>query len=87
MSSPKEVVVVSAARTAVGSFGGSLKDIPPCKLAELAFVEAIRRSGVDASAVEQSVLGNVIHTESRDMYISRVAAVNAGIPKESPALT
>ncbi|MEM7208365.1 MAG: acetyl-CoA C-acyltransferase family protein [Pseudomonadota bacterium] len=87
MSTVSEVVIVSAVRTAVGSFGGSLKDVEPCKLGELVIAESIRRAGIEASDVGHVVLGNVIHTEARDMYISRVAALNAGVPKEAPALT
>ena len=87
MSDTQQVYIVNGTRTAVGSFGGSLKDIEPCKLGELVIREALTRAGVEAEAVEHVVLGNVIHTEARDMYISRVAALNAGVPKEAPALT
>ncbi len=87
MSSFNEVVIVNGARTAVGGFGGSLKGVPPCELGQLVIGEALKRAEVDPDLVGHVVLGNVIHTESRDMYISRVAALNAGIPKETPALT
>jgi acetyl-CoA C-acetyltransferase len=74
-------------RTAVGGFGGSLKDIAPTKLGAIVIREALARAGVDAGEVQQTVMGHVINTEPRDMYLSRVAAVDAGIPVESPALT
>ena len=84
MNTP-EVFVVSAARTAIGTFGGSLKDVPPADLATTAVKAALQRSGVDPAQVGHLVMGNVIPTETRDAYISRVAAMNAGIPKETPA--
>ncbi len=87
MSSINEVVIVNGVRTAVGGFGGSLKDKSPCELGQLVCSEALKRAEVEPEAVGHVVLGNVIHTEARDMYISRVAAINAGIPKETPALT
>ncbi|MGH8385158.1 MAG: acetyl-CoA C-acyltransferase family protein [Pseudomonas sp.] len=84
MNNP-EIFVVSAARTAIGTFGGSLKDVPPVDLATTAIKAALERAAVDASLVGHLVMGNVIPTETRDAYISRVAAMNAGIPKETPA--
>ncbi|SDP29022.1 acetyl-CoA C-acetyltransferase [Pseudomonas arsenicoxydans] len=84
MNTP-EVFVVSAARTAIGSFGGSLKDVPLADLATTAVKAALQRSGVDPAQVGHLVMGNVIPTETRDAYISRVAAMNAGLPKETPA--
>jgi acetyl-CoA C-acetyltransferase len=84
MSSP-EVFIVSATRTAIGTFGGSLKDVPMADLATTAVKSALLRSGVDPAQVEHVVMGNVIPTEPQDAYISRVAAMNAGIPKETPA--
>lgn len=84
MNTP-EVFVVSAARTAIGSFGGSLKDVPLADLATTAVKAALQRSGVDPAHVGHLVMGNVIPTETRDAYISRVAAMNAGLPKETPA--
>lgn len=87
MSSFNEVVIVDGARTAIGAFGGSLKGISPCELGQLVIAEALKRAQVEPDAVGHVVLGNVIHTESRDMYISRVAALNAGIAKQTPALT
>ena len=83
----KEIVIAGAARTAVGSFGGSLKDMPPCELATTVAKAAIERAGIQAEQVDQAFFGNVIHTEPRDMYISRVASRQAGVPDHAPALT
>lgn len=83
----KEIVIASAARTAVGSFGGALKDTPPCDLATTAAKAAIERAGIQADQIEQAFFGNVIHTEPRDMYLSRVASRQAGVPDHAPALT
>ena len=80
--SDREVVIVSGVRTAIGDYGGSLKDMPPTELGAKVIREAIRRAGVDVKSIGQCVIGNVIHTEPRDMYISRVAAVNGGLPVE-----
>ena len=82
-----EVYVVSAVRTAIGTFGGSLKDIPPTELASRVTAEAVRRSSVAPAEIGHVVFGQVVQTEPRDMYVSRVAAVDAGIPVETPALT
>jgi acetyl-CoA C-acetyltransferase len=84
MNTP-EIYVVSAARTAIGTFGGSLKDVPLADLATTAVKAALERAAVDPALVGHLVMGNVIPTETRDAYISRVAAMNAGIPKETPA--
>jgi acetyl-CoA C-acetyltransferase len=84
MNTP-EIYVVSAARTAIGTFGGALKDVPPADLATTAVKAALQRAAVDPALVGHLVMGNVIPTETRDAYISRVAAMNAGIPKETPA--
>jgi acetyl-CoA C-acetyltransferase len=81
----KEIWVVSAARTAIGSFGGALKDVSLTELATAAVTGAMERSGVVPEQIEHVVLGNVIPTEPRDAYLSRVAAMNSGIPKETPA--
>ena len=81
----KDIFVVGAARTAIGSFGGALKDVPPCDLATTALREAIARSGVDAAQVGHVVLGNIIATEPKDAYLARAAALEAGLPKETPA--
>ena len=82
-----EVYVVSAVRTAIGTFGGSLKDIPPAELASRVTAEAVRRASVAPAEIGHVVFGQVVQTEPRDMYVSRVAAVDAGIPVETPALT
>lgn len=82
-----DVFILSGQRTAIGDYGKALKDVPPTKLGEIAIRAALAKSGVEAKDIQQVVLGNVIHTEPRDAYISRVAAVNAGIPVEAPALT
>jgi acetyl-CoA C-acetyltransferase len=87
MSEKKEVVFVGAARTAIGTFGGSLKDISACDLGAIAVKEAFARAKVDPAQAGQIVIGNVIHTEPRDMYVSRVIGINAGMAKESAALT
>jgi acetyl-CoA C-acetyltransferase len=83
----REVYLVSGVRTAIGTFGGSLKDVAPCDLATKVTAEALARSGVAAADIGHVVFGQVLHTEARDMYISRVAMINAGIPVETPALT
>lgn len=80
-----EVYIVSAARTAIGSFGGTLKDTPLSQLATTAVHAALQRSGCAAERIGHVVLGNVIPTEPQDAYVARVAAMNAGIPKETPA--
>ena len=82
-----EVYVVSAVRTAIGTFGGSLKDIPPAELASRVTAEAVRRASVAPADIGHVVFGQVVQTEPRDVYVSRVAAVDAGIPVETPALT
>ena len=74
-------------RTAIGDYGGSLKDFAPTDLAARCVKEALSRASVAPDEVGHVVFGNVIHTESKDMYLSRVAAINGGIPKEVPALT
>ena len=81
------VYIVSATRTAIGDFGGGLKDFAPSQLGSLVIAEAIRRAGLAPADVQHVVLGQVIQSEPRDAYISRVAAVNAGVPVEAPALT
>ena len=81
----KEVVVVGGVRTAIGKFGGSLKDVPPTQLGEIVVRELLARSNVEAKDVGHVVFGNVIATEPRDFYLSRVASINAGIPESTPA--
>jgi len=83
----REVVVLSGVRTAIGDYGGSLKDIPATELAAKVVREAVSRSKVAPEDVGHLVFGNVIHGEPKDMYVSRVAAINGGLPKETPALT
>jgi acetyl-CoA C-acetyltransferase len=83
----REVYIVSGVRTAIGDFGGSLKDLPPTELAAGVTREALSRASVAGDEVQHVVFGNVIHTEAKDMYLSRVAAVNAGITQDAPALT
>ena len=83
----REIVVLSGVRTAIGDYGSALKDIPPSELAAQVIREAVKRAGVDPKQVGAMALGNVIHTEAKDMYISRVAALKAGLPQESTALT
>jgi acetyl-CoA C-acetyltransferase len=85
MSQDKNVLVLSAVRTAIGKYGGGLAAVPPCDLAATVVREAVRRSGVHSEDVGHAVFGHVIHTEPRDMYLSRVAAVNGGLPVETPA--
>jgi acetyl-CoA C-acetyltransferase len=87
MTEGRTVAILGAARTAVGKYGGSLKEVPPTDLGAIAVREAIRRAGIDAQDVDQVVFGNVIHTEAKDMYFARVVALHAGIRVESPALT
>ncbi len=87
MSSEREVVILSAVRTAIGKYGGSLKDHPPTELAAAVVREAVKRAGVEASEVGHVVFGNVIHTDVHDMYLSRVAAIKGGLPVETPAFT
>lgn len=82
----REVVVVSAVRTAIGSYGGSLKDYAPHSLASLVAAEAIRRAGIAPEIVGHSVFGNVMPTEPSDAFLSRVAAISAGVPEASPAM-
>jgi acetyl-CoA C-acetyltransferase len=81
------VVITSAARTAIGSYGKSLKDVPPTELGTIAATAALERSGIEGDKVEHVVFGNVIHTEARDMYMARVVGIQSGIPQESPAFT
>jgi acetyl-CoA C-acetyltransferase len=87
MTALNDVVIVSATRTAIGDFGGSLKDVSPTRLGAIVIAEAIRRAGIEAAAVEHVVMGQVIQSEPKDMYLSRVAAMEAGIPATVPALT
>jgi len=83
----REVVVLSAVRTAVGKFGGALKDIPPSELAARVVCQSVQRSGLLPGDIGNVVFGNVIHTDAKDMYLARVAALRGGLPVETPALT
>ena len=87
MNEQREVVILSGVRTAIGDYGGSLKDIPPTELAAKVVREAVSRAKVDPKDIGQCVFGNVIHTDTKDMYLSRVAALKGGLPPESGALT
>jgi acetyl-CoA C-acetyltransferase len=83
----REVVILSGVRTAIGDYGGSLKDIAPSDLAARVVKEAVARAKIDPASVGQCVIGNVIHTEAKDMYISRLACVNGGLPHGTGAMT
>ena len=87
MDNGRDVLVLSGTRTPIGKYGGGLAAVPPCDLAATVVRESVSRAGVDPSDVGHAVFGNVIHTETRDMYLSRVAAVNGGLPVETPAFT
>ena len=87
MSEVRDVVVLSGVRTAIGDYGGALKDIAPTELAGQVIREAVKRAKVDAAQVNQLVFGNVIHTEAKDMYLSRVAAIKGGLSQDATALT
>src|SRR6266700_5733537 len=85
MEQGRNVLVLSGVRTAIGKYGGGLAAVPPCDLAATVVRESVRRAGVRPEDVGHVVFGNVIHTETRDMYLSRVAAVNGGLPVATPA--
>ena len=82
-----DVVITSAARTAIGSYGKSLASVPPSDLGAVAAVGALERAGISGDHVDHVVFGNVIHTEPADAYMARVVGMKAGIPKETPAYT
>ncbi len=82
-----DVYLTSGVRTAVGDYGGSLKDQRPGDLAAQVVREAVSRAGIAPETVGHCAIGNVIHTEAQDMYISRVAALGGGLPHETPAVT
>jgi acetyl-CoA C-acetyltransferase len=84
--SQREVVVLGAARSAIGTFGGSLADMEPAELAGLVMKAAVERSGVDAKSINYVTVGNTIPTESRFAYVARVAAIQAGLPMDSVAM-
>lgn len=83
----RDVVILDGVRTAIGTFGGSLAGVPPTALATAVAKEAIARSGVEPGQIGASIFGHVINTEARDMYMGRVAAVDAGVPEDAPGLT
>ena len=83
----REVVVVSGVRTAIGDYGGSLKDLSTTRLGAIAIKEAVARAKVDPASVGHVVMGSVIHGEAKDMYMARVAAIEAGISVGTPCLT
>ena len=87
MQNGREVVIVSGVRTAIGAFGGSLKDHPPTALGAACVREAVSRAGVDPATVESCVFGNVQQTDTRDPYLARVAAIEGGLPIEASAVT
>ena len=83
----RQVVFLSGVRTAIGGYGGSLKDVPPGDLAATCVREAVKRAGIDPTDVGHVVFGNVIHTDPHDHYLARIAGVKGGLPHEVPALT
>ncbi len=87
MANGREVVILSGVRTAIGDYGGSLKDIAPTELGARIVREAVDRAKIDPQQIGQCVFGNVIHTEAKDMYLSRVVGVNGGLSHASGALT
>jgi acetyl-CoA C-acetyltransferase len=82
-----DIFIVAGVRTAIGTFGGTLKDTTPSTLVAAVAREAVRRSGADPAEIGLSVFGQVVQTEPRDMYISRVAVIEGGLPQETVALT
>lgn len=86
-SMPEPVVILSAVRTAIGAFGGGLKDVAPSQLGAIVIREAIARAGVAAETIDHTIMGQVIPTVPQDAYLARVAALEAGIPAAAPALT
>lgn len=87
MTGARNVVFVSAVRTAIGTFGGSLKDLEPTKLGATVVRETVARANIDPDRIESVVMGNVVQTNTRDPYLARVAAIEAGLPISTPALT
>jgi acetyl-CoA C-acetyltransferase len=83
----EDIYIVGATRTAIGTFGGGLSSLRPAELGEIVIREAIARAGLTPDKVDHLVMGNVVQTMPQDVYLARVAAVNAGIPVEAPALS
>jgi acetyl-CoA C-acetyltransferase len=83
----RDVVILSGVRTAIGDYGGALKDISPVELAAKVVAEAVKRAGIDPFEIGHGVFGNVIHSEPRDMYLARAACVNGGLPHTIASLT
>lgn len=81
-----DIVLLDGARTAIGTFGGSLAATPPIELGATAAKAALERSGVDGAQIGHVAFGHVINTEPRDMYLSRVASMDAGVPDTAPAM-
>ena len=86
MTAMTDIFILSTARTAIGSFGGSLAAMPPIDIATHAAKAAIARAGIEAGQIGTVVFGHVINTEPRDMYLARVAAMQAGVPETTPAM-
>ena len=82
----KDIVILDGARTAIGTFGGAFAATPPIDLATAASKAALERAGVEGGQIGHVVFGHVINTEPRDMYLSRVAAMQAGVPETVPAM-
>ena len=83
----RDVVVLSAVRTAIGDYGGALKELPPSELAAKIVAEAVKRANIDSNEINHGVFGNVIHGEARDMYLARVACINGGLPQHTAAFS
>ncbi len=81
-----DIVILGGARTAIGTFGGALAGTPPIELGTVAAKAALERSGVEGAQIGHVAVGHVINTEPKDMYVSRVAAMNAGVPDTTPAM-
>ncbi|MDO9449915.1 MAG: beta-ketoacyl synthase N-terminal-like domain-containing protein, partial [Rugosibacter sp.] len=86
MSDKRDVVVLSAVRSAIGSFGGALSGIEPAELGGMVMKEAVSRSGVDPQQINYVTVGNCIPTEARYAYVARLASIQAGLPMESVAM-
>src|SRR5690606_16975079 len=83
----REVVIVSGVRTPIGDFGGSLKDFSPSDLAGKVIAEAVKRAGIEPETVDHVIIGNVIHTEGQDIFVSRAGALIARVSIHSPCMT